>query len=85
METRFQDRDTILEGLELRDIVLHGAEIGLDCGRRVFPVLGRKRKRPCKTVRDAGRLHIISGLLTKGYPRQLLYQSSVSLSRGPRH
>ena len=40
VETGLQCGDTLLEGMELREVFLHRTQIRLDCGGRVLPVLG---------------------------------------------
>ena len=42
---------------KLREVVLHGAQIRLDQGWRVLPVLLRKGKRPSRAVRSSGLIH----------------------------
>ena len=63
VETGLQCGDTLLEGMELREVFLHWTQIRLDCGGRVLPVPGVKRERASGAVGGRRPIHHISQLL----------------------
>ena len=71
-EPSFQARDTVLEVLELRQVVLHRAQRGLDCRGRLLPVLAWKGQRPRGIVGCRKLIHTVSALCEQGHSQALL-------------